>query len=88
MSRQKSSLCCHLAHCAEFLKINPSRDISQMNGDIFRYVLSTNSFLCDIRQLRYSQNNTGYQIIKIIKYTFTLFLKTETLHCFAYISAP
>ena len=46
-----------------------SWDISQMNGDIFRYVLSTNSFLCDIGQPRYSQNNTGYQIIKVNKYT-------------------
>ena len=45
-----------------------SCDISQMKGDIHKYVLSTNSFLCDIGELRYSLNNTGYQIAKIVKY--------------------
>ena len=44
-----------------------SWDISQMKGDIYRYVLSTNSFLCNIGEPRYGQNNLGYQIIKIVK---------------------
>ena len=43
-------------------------DISQIKGDIYRYVLSTNSFLCDIGESRYSHNNIGYHIIKIVKY--------------------
>ena len=38
-------------------------DISQLKGDIHRYVLSTSSFLCDIGEMRYQQNNGGYQII-------------------------
>ena len=39
-----------------------------MKGDIHKYVLSTNSFLFDIGEPRYWQNNTGYQIIKKVKY--------------------
>ena len=39
-----------------------------MKGDIHSYVFSTSSFLCDIRKLRYRQNNIGYQIIKIVNY--------------------
>ena len=45
-----------------------SCDIFQMKGDIHRYVMSTNSFLSDIGELRYRQNNIGYQIIEIVKY--------------------
>ena len=45
-----------------------SWDISPMKGDIQRYVLSTITFLCDIGKLRYRQNNTGYQNIKMVKY--------------------
>ena len=47
-----------------------SWDIFQMKDDIHRYVLSTVSFLSDIRELRYRQNNTGYQIIKKVKFRF------------------
>ena len=39
-----------------------------MKGDIHSYVLDTNSFLCDIRERRFMQNNTGYKTIKIVKY--------------------
>ena len=45
-----------------------SSEISQNKGDVHRYVLSTISFLSDIGELRYRQNNTGYQIIKKVKY--------------------
>ena len=45
-----------------------SWDIFQIKGDFHRYVLSTISFLCDIGELRYRQNNTGYQNIKMVKY--------------------
>ena len=31
------------------------------------YVLSISSFLCNIGKPRYRQNNTGYQISKIVK---------------------
>ena len=44
-----------------------SWDISQMKGDIHRFIFSTISFLSDIGELRYRQNNTGYQVIKIVK---------------------
>ena len=37
-------------------------DISQLKGDIHKYILSTSSFLCDFGELRYQQNNGGYQI--------------------------
>ena len=37
-------------------------------GDIHRYVLSTISFLCDNRELRYMQNNTEQQNIEMVKY--------------------
>ena len=40
-----------------------------MKGDIHRYVLSTGSFLSNIGELRFGQNNTGYQIIKIVKFS-------------------
>ena len=43
-----------------------SQAIFQMKGEINRYVFSTISFLSDIRELRYRQNNTGYQIINIV----------------------
>ena len=33
-----------------------------MKGDIHRYVLSTSSFLCDVGEPRYKQNNTENQI--------------------------
>ena len=33
---------------------------TQMKGNIRRYVLSTNSPLCDIKVLKYRQINTGY----------------------------
>ena len=59
-----------------------------MKGNIHRYVLSTISFLCDIGEPRYRQNNTGYQNIKIVNYRLTLFLRPDNLHSFAYISAP
>ena len=39
-----------------------------MKGDIHSYVLSTSSFLCDVRKPRYRQNSIGYQTIKIVKY--------------------
>ena len=49
--------------------INPqSCGIFQMKADIHRYVMSTNSFLSDIGELRYRQNNIGYQIIEIVKF--------------------
>ena len=41
-----------------------SWEISQIKGDFHRYVLSTISFLSDIGERRYRQNNIGYQIIK------------------------
>ena len=44
-----------------------SWDIFQMKGDIHRYVLSTISFLCDIKEQKFTQNNIGYQTIKIVK---------------------
>ena len=37
-----------------------------MKGDIHRFVLSTISFLSKNGELRYRQNNTGYQIIEIV----------------------
>ena len=52
-----------------------SCDIFQMKGDIQRYVMSTNSFLSDIGELRYRQNNIGYQIIKIVKYRLISYLQ-------------
>ena len=45
-----------------------SSDVSQIKGDIHRYVLSTINFLCDIGEPKYRQNNTGYQNIKIVNY--------------------
>ena len=50
----------------------------QIKGDIYRSVLNTSNFLCNIRKPRYRENNTGYQIIKGIKYMqiSTLFLKS------------
>ena len=38
---------------------------SQMKGDINRYVLSKDSPLCGIGELRSVQNNTGYLILRI-----------------------
>ena len=40
---------------------------TQMKDGINMYVLSTSSPLCDIREPRYRQNNTVYQIMFIVK---------------------
>ena len=40
-------------------------DISHLKGRIHSFVWSTKSFLYNIRELRYEQNNMGYQILKI-----------------------
>ena len=64
-----------------------SWDISQMKGDIQRYVLSTISFLCDIGELRYWQNNTEQQNIEMVKYSLIPYSKSDILHCFVCISA-
>ena len=45
-----------------------SWEIYQIKGDIHRNILSTSSFLRDIGELRYRQNNIGYQIIKIVRF--------------------
>ena len=36
---------------------------TQMKGDIRRYVLSTSSPMCNIREPRYRLNKKGYQIL-------------------------
>ena len=54
------------------LNILEDWDMIHLKGDIHRYVLSTSSFLCDIREPRYRQNNIGYQIIKIVKYSLAM----------------
>ena len=50
-----------------------SWDVSQIKADIHRYVLSTISFLCDIGEPRYRQNDTGYRINRIVKYCLKLY---------------
>ena len=40
-----------------------------MKGDIHIYVLSTSIFLSNIGELKFRQNTTGYQIIKIVKFS-------------------
>ena len=57
-----------LSWIAQDVNIVKSWDISQMKGDIHSYVFSTNSFLYNIGDPRIRQNNTRYQIIKIVKY--------------------
>ena len=60
-----------------------------MKGDIHSYVLSTSSFLCDIGEPRFRQNNTRYQIIKIVKYELIPYLKIwyPVLFCL-YLGSP
>ena len=55
-----------------------------MKGDIHSYVLITSSFLCDIGEPRFRQNNTRYQIIKIVKYELIPYLKIwyPVVYCF------
>ena len=48
--------------------IQESWDIFQMKDDINRYALSTISFLSNIREVRYRHNDSGYQIIEIVKF--------------------
>ena len=57
-----------LSWISQKVNIVKSWDISQMKGDIHSFVLSISSFLCNIGQPRFRQNNTGYQTIKIVKY--------------------
>ena len=45
-----------------------SWDIPKMKGDIHRGIFGASSFLWDIRELRYRQNKTWYQMIKIVKF--------------------
>ena len=60
-----------------------------MKGDIHSYVFSTNSFLYNIGDPRIRQNNTRYQIIKIVKYEWIQYLKIwyPVLFCL-YLSSP
>ena len=41
------------------------KNIPHLKGGIHSFVWSTKSFLYKIRELRYKQNNIGYQILKI-----------------------
>ena len=53
------------------MPVSPLPDIAQktgytqMKGKIHSYFLSTSSPLCNIREPRYRQNKTGYQISRI-----------------------
>ena len=50
-----------------------------MKGDIHSYVLSKKNILYDIREPRFRQNNTGYQIIKIVKFNLCIILPLSQL---------
>ena len=55
-------LCSFCLLCPATISLE-SCDISQMKGDIHRYVLSPSCSLCDIGEPIWRQNNTGYQIV-------------------------
>ena len=61
--------------------------IFHLKGWINRSVWSTRTFLYNIRELRYKQNNMGYHISKILNFEQSSVLKTDTQYCFPYISA-
>ena len=57
--------------CRSFCLISPATsiiecwDIIHLKGDIHSFVLSTSSFLCNIKEPRYKQNKKGYEIRRI-----------------------
>ena len=65
---------CPEINAPQFWLISPAvnileaSDIIHLKADINRYVSSTISFLSNIREVRYRQNDSGYQIIEIVKF--------------------
>ena len=53
-------------------------NIIHFKGKIHSSVWSTKTFLYDIRELRYKQNNMGYQISRIIKNDQSNSVKSDT----------
>ena len=56
---------CVVLPVSRLLDIAQKTACTQMKGNIYRYILSTSSLLCNIGKLRFKQNNMGYQILRI-----------------------
>ena len=61
-------------------------DISHLKDRICSSVWSTKTFLYDIWELRYKQNNMCYHLSKIVNIEQSSVLKSDTQYCFPYIS--
>ena len=61
-------------------------DIIHLKGKIHIYVLSTKTFLYNIREPRYDQIKMGYKISKILEIGQSNVLNSDVPYCFTYIS--
>ena len=83
--RKKNSLnLCH-SFCSPSLARNMLEDwkIIHLKGEIHSSVWSTKTFLYDIRELRYKQNNMRYQISRIINNDQSDIVKSDTAAVYA-----
>ena len=82
---KKTSLNLHRSFCLISLVTNilEDWDIIHLKGEIHISVWSTKTFLYDIRELRYGQNNTGYQISRIWNNDHSNFFESDTAKIYA-----
>ena len=79
----------HFGFCLIFLAGNILEGwyIFHLRGKIHRSVLSTKTFLCNIREPRYKKKNMGYHISKLLTIGQSSVLKTDAQYYFPYILA-
>ena len=70
----------HRSFCIFFLAKNmpEDSDIIHLKGEIHSSVWSTKTFLYDIREPRYKENNMGYQISRILNNDQHYIVKPDT----------
>ena len=58
-------------------------DIIHLKGEIHISVLSTETFLFNVRELRYKHNNMGYQILRIWNIDHSNYFESDTATIYA-----
>ena len=70
----------HRSFCVIYLATNvpEGSDIIHLKGEIHSSIWSPKTFLYDIRELRYKQNNMGYQMSGILNNDQSNIVKSDT----------
>ena len=79
----------HRSFCVIYLATNmpEGSDIIHFKGEIYSSVLSTKTFLYDIREPRYKQIKTRYQISKVLYIGQSSAFKSDVQYYLTYISS-